>query len=63
MNGEIEAVKLLMRIRKLGKQNDAIRAESLRAAMINSGFDGFVYDTRLDFESDNIWTTHSSIGI
>ncbi|VDO24427.1 unnamed protein product [Haemonchus placei] len=43
--GDIRATKMLMRIRSLGAVNEKPRAELLRKTMLDSGFDGFVYDT------------------
>ncbi|XGW15644.1 hypothetical protein V3C99_001246 [Haemonchus contortus] len=44
-DGDIRATKMLMRIRSLGAANEKPRAELLRKTMLESGFNGFVYDT------------------
>nr|CDJ85296.1 Patched domain containing protein [Haemonchus contortus] len=44
-DGDIRATKMLMRIRSLGAANEKPRAEHLRKTMLDSGFNGFVYDT------------------
>ncbi|WKX99348.1 hypothetical protein Q1695_014325 [Nippostrongylus brasiliensis] len=44
-NGDLEATKMLLRVRSLGAEHDKVRAEFLRKTMLNSEFDGFVYDT------------------
>ncbi|KAK6019787.1 patched family protein, partial [Ostertagia ostertagi] len=45
-DGDIKATKMLMRVRLLGTANEKPRAEVLRKTMSESGFNGFVYDTR-----------------
>ncbi|RCN51445.1 patched family protein [Ancylostoma caninum] len=44
-NGDIEATKMLLRVRLLGPAHDKPRAEFLRSAMRDGGFGGFAYDT------------------
>ncbi|VDO88597.1 unnamed protein product [Heligmosomoides polygyrus] len=43
--GQVEATKMLLRIRSLGAANDKPRTELLRKIMRESEFSGFVYDT------------------
>ncbi|KIH67238.1 hypothetical protein ANCDUO_02434 [Ancylostoma duodenale] len=45
LNGDIEATKMLLRVRLLGPAHDKPRAEFLRSVMRDGGFDGFAYDT------------------
>ncbi|EYB83508.1 hypothetical protein Y032_0334g2843 [Ancylostoma ceylanicum] len=45
LNGDIEATKMLLRVRLLGPAHDKPRAEFLRSTMRDGGFDGFAYDT------------------
>ncbi|KAK5984912.1 Patched protein 9, partial [Trichostrongylus colubriformis] len=44
-DGDIKATKMMMRIRLLGTVNEKPRTEILRKIMLDSEFDGFVYDT------------------
>ncbi|KAI6235116.1 Patched-related protein 9 [Aphelenchoides besseyi] len=45
--GHIFAIKMIMRIRQLGAENDPPRAAFMRQLMSTSKYKGFVYDTRL----------------
>ncbi|VDM80993.1 unnamed protein product [Strongylus vulgaris] len=45
LKGDIEATKMLLRIRSLKPSHDKPRAEFLRHVIRKSGFDGFAYDT------------------
>lgn len=44
--GHISAIKMIMRIRGLGAENDPPRAKFMRDIMRQSKYEGFVYDTR-----------------
>ncbi|CAI5444554.1 unnamed protein product [Caenorhabditis angaria] len=61
LSGKIESIKMIFRIRKLGKQNDEPRATFMRQILEKSRFSGLIYDTSFLLVDQQLTTVYNVI--